>query len=55
MAKVTLEKVSKFYGNVEAVKKIDLEITDNEFLVLVGSFRLWKIIYITNDCRFRRN
>ena len=36
MAKVTLEKVSKFYGNVEAVKKIDLEITDNEFLVLVG-------------------
>ena len=36
MAKVTLEKVSKFYGDVEAVKKIDLEITDNEFLVLVG-------------------
>jgi multiple sugar transport system ATP-binding protein len=36
MAKVTLEKVSKFYGNVEAVKKIDLEISDNEFLVLVG-------------------
>ena len=36
MAKVTLEKVSKFYGDVEAVKKIDLEISDNEFLVLVG-------------------
>ena len=36
MAKVTLEKVSKFYGNIEAVKKIDLEISDNEFLVLVG-------------------
>ena len=36
MAKVTLEKVSKFYGDVEAVKKIDLEINDNEFLVLVG-------------------
>ena len=36
MAKVTLDKVSKFYGSVEAVKKIDLEISDNEFLVLVG-------------------
>ena len=36
MAKVTLKKVSKFYGNVEAVKKINLEIFDNEFLVLVG-------------------
>ncbi len=36
MASVTLEKVSKFYGNVEAVKKINLEIKDNEFLVLVG-------------------
>ena len=36
MAKVTLEKVSKFYGNVEAVKKINLEINDKEFLVLVG-------------------
>ena len=36
MAKVTLEKVSKFYGDVEAVKKIDLDISDNEFLVLVG-------------------
>ena len=28
MASVTLEKVSKFYGNVEAVKKINLEIKD---------------------------
>ena len=36
MAKVTLENVSKFYGNVEAVKKINLEIKDKEFLVLVG-------------------
>ena len=36
MAKVTLDKVSKFYGNVEAVKKINLEINDKEFLVLVG-------------------
>ena len=39
MASVTLEKVSKFYGNVEAVKKINLEIKDNEFLVLVGAFK----------------
>ena len=32
MAKVTLEKVSKFYGNVQAVKKINLEIKDKELL-----------------------
>ena len=36
MAKVTLEKVSKFYGNVEAVKKINLDINDKEFMVLLG-------------------
>ena len=36
MAKVTLKGVSKFYGKVKAVKKIDLDIIDNEFLVLVG-------------------
>ena len=36
MAKVSLKGVSKFYGKVQAVKKIDLEIIDNEFLVLVG-------------------
>ena len=35
MASVT-EKYLNFYGNVEAVKKINLEIKDNEFLVLVG-------------------
>ena len=36
MAKITLEKVSKFYGDVEAVKQINLDINDKEFLVLVG-------------------
>ena len=36
MAKVSLQGVSKFYGNVQAVKKIDLEIINKEFLVLVG-------------------
>ena len=36
MAKVILQGVSKFYGEVQAVKKIDLEIIDKEFLVLVG-------------------
>ena len=31
MAKVILQGVSKFYGKVQAVKKIDLEIIDKEF------------------------
>ncbi|MCC7493688.1 MAG: ABC transporter ATP-binding protein [Fimbriimonadaceae bacterium] len=36
MAQVTLERVRKAYGDVVAVKDVDLEITDGEFLVLVG-------------------
>lgn len=37
MAEVILEKVSKVYDNgIEAVKQIDLEIKDHEFMVLVG-------------------
>ena len=36
MAEVLLKKVSKTYGKVQAVKEIDLQISDNEFLVLVG-------------------
>ena len=37
MASVTLENVSKVYpGDVHAVREIDLEIHDGEFLVLVG-------------------
>src|SRR5688572_17265525 len=36
MANVSLRKVVKFYDNVEAVRGIDLEIKDHEFVVLVG-------------------
>jgi multiple sugar transport system ATP-binding protein len=37
MAQVTLRKIVKEYeGNVQAVKGIDLEIADHEFVVLVG-------------------
>lgn len=36
MAKVTLKGVTKRFGDVYAVKTIDLEIKDKEFLVLVG-------------------
>ena len=37
MAEVKLEKVVKVYpGNVEAVKGIDLQVKDEEFIVLVG-------------------
>ncbi len=37
MARVTLESVSKIYdGGVRAVKSINLEIKDHEFMVLVG-------------------
>jgi multiple sugar transport system ATP-binding protein len=36
MAKVTLEKVSKTFGRVEAVREFSLEVEDQEFLVLLG-------------------
>ena len=37
MGKVKLEKLTKIYGNkIKAVKEIDLEINDGEFLVLLG-------------------
>ena len=36
MAKVVMEKLNKHYGEVMAVKDLDLEIPDKEFVVLVG-------------------
>ena len=36
MAKVTLDNVSKIFGEVEAVKGISLDVEDREFLVLLG-------------------
>ena len=36
MATVTFEGVNKFYGDFQAVKDLDLEIEDGEFMVLVG-------------------
>ena len=36
MAEVALHQVVKKYGDVEAVRAIDLDIPDNEFVVLVG-------------------
>ena len=36
MANVTLENVTKRYGDLVTVKEVNLEIKDQEFLVLVG-------------------
>ena len=36
MAEVNLRKVVKRYDDVEAVRGIDLDIADHEFVVLVG-------------------
>ena len=36
MATVTFEHVNKMYGDFQAVKDLDLEIGDGEFMVLVG-------------------
>ena len=36
MAKVELKNITKKYGEVIAVQNMNLTISDNEFLVLVG-------------------
>ena len=36
MAEVSLRKIVKRYDDVEAVRGIDLDIADHEFVVLVG-------------------
>ena len=36
MASLRLVKVSKSYGNVKAIKKIDLQVKDGELMVLLG-------------------
>jgi multiple sugar transport system ATP-binding protein len=36
MARVLLRNLNKFYDDVQAVKNVDLEIRDKEFIVLVG-------------------
>ena len=36
MARVALNKLVKRFGSVEAVREVDLDITDGEFVVLVG-------------------
>ncbi len=36
MARVVLDGISKRFGDVEAVKDLDLEVRDHEFLVLLG-------------------
>ena len=36
MAKITLKNVEKYYGKVHAVKGIDIDIQDREFLCLLG-------------------
>ena len=36
MAQVLIRSLNKMYGDVHAVKDVNLEIRDNEFMVLVG-------------------
>jgi multiple sugar transport system ATP-binding protein len=36
MARIIFDNVTKYYGNVKAVDKLNLEIQDKEFLVLLG-------------------
>ncbi len=43
MSSVSLEKVTKVYSNgFEAVNRLDLEIADGEFMVVVGPVRMWQ-------------
>ena len=37
MAMLTLENVHTFYGNIEALKGISLEVNEGEIVTLIGS------------------
>ncbi len=39
MARVLIRNLNKFYDDVHAVKDVNLEIRDKEFMVFVGSLR----------------
>ena len=52
MASLSLKNINKVYPNgFVAVKDFNLEIEDKEFIIFVGSFRLWKIYNTSYDCR----
>jgi multiple sugar transport system ATP-binding protein len=51
MADVTLRKVIKRYDEVEAVRGIDLDIADHEFVVLVGPSGCGKSTTLRNHVR----
>ncbi len=54
MADVSLRKVVKRYDEVEAVRGIDLDIADHEFVVLVGPSGCGKSTTLADDRRPRR-
>ena len=51
MAEVKLRKIVKKYDEVEAVRGIDLDIADHEFVVLVGPSGCGKSTTLQDDRR----
>ena len=49
MAEVRLRKIVKRYDEVEAVRGIDLDIADHEFVVLVGPSGLRQVDDAAHD------
>ena len=55
MAEVSIRNIYKIYeGDVQAVKGIDLEIADHEFVVLVGSWVADQLIKKTSEDFFKK-
>ena len=46
-----IKKLVKKFGSIEILKNIDIEINKGDFLVLVGSFWVWKINIVKLHCR----
>ena len=53
MAAIELRNLSKSFGDVPAVRGIDLAIGDGEFIVLVGPSGCGKTTTLAHDCRAR--
>ena len=50
MATITLENLTKYFGNSTAVDRINLDVKGGELITLKWSFWLWQDHDIANAC-----
>ena len=51
MGSIKLEKVEKWFGDVQVIKGVDLDIGDGELVIFGRSVRLRQVHFAANDLR----